>query len=438
MSRSLIHGSSPIGAGTRNVLNPVTVLGGAVLVTTTCAGGSGGFALTKPQKAMLNTIESQYTIHLEDKQYEKIPNDLVGYLKLYSALSNTRVSYRTNKDVSLLLTITAEALAGAIAAYGLNARIIELQIQNLYLQGVIETLISGVNIKPAFDMNDGGISLTKELKLAPLFMYYIQTYGTPEPGDGFDTDKLTLIYNTLINNGIDPGIVNIQSVLPANTCTTKTELVDLYRQLAVFVTSVNTLQETYASGNISTVATLLTQEVYQQLSTQLDNLALELNIDTSTTRAYVTVEDMYSDYEKIHTNTSSALKSLHKAVEQYATLEDYKAKYLSAKEKADILLDPVKLREYIEEMNRRSQTSIFPDSNVKVAKATLKPEYAEYIRLYGYPEGHIFDPIKLGKIINNLNQTSTSRTMDKSVDQFIQRSMNYAASTSSRTSKTNK
>lgn len=424
MSRSLITGLVS-AVGTRNILNPVTVLGGAVLVTTTCAGGTGnGFSLTKPQRAMLNTIESQYTIHLEDRQYEKIPNDLESYLKLYQALSNTRVTYRTHKDVSLLLTITAEALAGAINAYGMNAQIIELHIQNLYLQGVIETLISGVNIKPAFDMNSGGLSMTKELKLAPLFMYYMQTYGTPEPGDGFDPNKLTLIYNTLINNGIDPGIVNVESIIPPETCTTKTALVDLYHQLALFVNSLKTLQETYASGNIAAVASIFTQDVYAEMTAQLEALALDLNI--SKDRAYITVETMYEDYEKIRLTTAAGLNSLRAAILQYATLEDTTTKYLNAKEKADILLDPVKLKAYIEDYNKKSRVQLFPDSNVQIIKAQVKPEYAEYIKLYGYPQGGAFDPDKLGAIVNDLKSAENASTKSAGgMSEFIKRSQNY-------------
>lgn len=402
MSRSLITGGIPVGGG-RNVLNPVTVMGGAVLVTSTCGtggggGGSGGFALTKPQKAMLNTIEKNYTIHLLDQQYEKIPNDLETYLTLYSALTRTQVSYRTNSDVSLLLKITQDALAGAINAYGLNARIIELHIQNLYLQEVIETMISGVNIKPAFDMNDGSIQITKELKLAPLFLYYMQTYGTPEPGDGFDPDKLTLIYNTLIQNGIDPGIVNIESVVPPETCTTKTALVELYSRLALFVGTVKTLQDEYAAGNASTVATILTQDTYSEMVSQLDALAYDLNIPSD--RAFETVSELYTDYEKIRTNTGSGLTSLQKAVVQHAILLDTEAKLVSAEEKVAILLDPVKLKEYIEKLNSQSRISLFPDSTIQTKKALIKPEYAEYIKRYGYPPGGSFDPNKLGKIKN--------------------------------------
>lgn len=430
MSRSLINGGTPTFA-VRNILNPVTVLGGAVLVTSTCAGGNS-FALTKPERAMLNTIESKYTIHLEDKQYEKIPNDLVGYLTLYSALSKTRVTYRTNKDVSLLLKITAEALAGAIASYGLNARIIELHIQNLYLQEVIETMISGVNIKPAFDMNTGGLAIVKELKLAPLFMYYIQTYGTPEPGDGFDPDKLTIIYNTLINNGIDPGIVNIQSIIPSDTCTTKTALVDLYHQLSLFVNSVKTLQDTYSAGNVSAVAHILTADVYAQMSAQLEALAFDLNVYD--TRAFVTVSEMYEDYENIRKNTGAGLLTLHKACLQYATLEDVTLKLMSAQEKVDILLDPVKLKKYIEEMNSRAMTRLFPESVITAKKATVKPEYAEYIKRYGYPPGGAFDADKLGQIVQDLGLNTaplqsltinTVKAKDKSINDFIQRSQKF-------------
>jgi hypothetical protein len=200
--------------------------------------------------------------------------------------------------------------------------------------------------------------------------------------------------------------------------------VDLYHQLALFVNSLKTLQETYASGNIAAVASIFTQDVYAEMTAQLEALALDLNI--SKDRAYITVETMYEDYEKIRLTTAAGLNSLHAAILQYATLEDITTKYLNAKEKADILLDPVKLKAYIEEYNRRSRVQLFPDSNVKAVKAQVKPEYAEYIKLYGYPQGGAFDPEKLGAIMNDLKiANNTANRTAGGMGEFIKRSQNF-------------
>jgi hypothetical protein len=45
---------------------------------------------------------------------------------------------------------------------------------------------------------------------------------------------------------------------------------------------------------------------------------------------------------------------------------------------------------------------LFPDTDAVMKKATLKPQYAEYVRLYGFPEGGLFDMDRLGAIITQL------------------------------------
>lgn len=401
MSRSLLQGNHVGSGSTRSVLNPSTVLGGAVLANDTCL--SSGFGFTKQQWNMIRTVEGKYTQHLEDQQYEKIPNDLATYLSLYRALTQTRNAYKNNTQIAMLITITMQALTGAINSYGMSARQVELRIQNLYLQEVIDEMLSGVNRNPAFDLNTGGLEVLKELELAPLFMYYIKTYGCPQPGDGFDVNKLTVVYNSLISSGIDPGIVNIQSLLPSSTCVTASTVVDLYHKLSLYMNSVKTLQDTYSSGDVVSVATILTTDVYDQLSSQINALAYDLHLSTNgTAKDLENISQPYRDYENIRLTTSVSLSSLHQAVLQNAILMDTQDKLETAQEKVDILLDPVKLKQYIEELNAKSAATALPEQTIGIKKAVLKQEYVEYINLYGVPDKGIFDPEKLGDIINQL------------------------------------
>jgi len=106
--------------------------------------------------------------------------------------------------LDILFQITADALTGAINSYGLNTLNIELTVQQTYLQHTIEEFLSGRNILSAYSDADGTISMTKTLVLAPIFVYYIKIYGAPQPGEGFDPNKLVLVYNSLVNSGIDP------------------------------------------------------------------------------------------------------------------------------------------------------------------------------------------------------------------------------------------
>lgn len=416
MSRSLLQGNHTAASSSRSVLNPSTVLGGAVLANDNCV--ASGFGFTKQQWNMIKTVEGKYTQHLEDQQYEKIPNDLATYLSLYRALTNTRNAYKNNSQISMLITIAMQGITGAINAYGMSARQIELRIQNLYLQDVIDEMLTGVNRNPAFDLNTGGLAALQELELAPLFMYYIKTYGCPQPGDGFDVNKLTVVYNSLISSGIDPGIVNIDSLLPSSSCVTASTVVDLYRKLSLYMNSVKTLQDTYASGDITSVATILTPDVYNTLASQINTLAYDLHLaPDGSAKGLENISQPYRDYENIRLTTSVSLSSLNQAVRQNTILVDTQNKLENAQEKVDILLDPVKLKKYIEEMNAKSAITALPSQTIGMKAAVVKQEYSEYIKLYGLPANGIFDPEKLGDIINQLsgneNEYSSIRALQE-------------------------
>lgn len=411
MSRSLFQGTYG-SSKTRNVLNPVTTLGGAVLANDICS--AGGFGFTRQEYNVVKNVQNNYTKHMESGHYENIPNNLQMYLALYGALSRARTHYKNNRDIRLLLTITMDALVGSINSYGSNMRIIELNLQVMYLQEVIEEMISGINVKPAFDMNTGGMSALKELEFAPLFKTYINTYGLPQPGDGFNINRLQLIYDDMIQNGLDPGIVNMQTIMPSGSCLTANTIVDMYRKLALYVTSVRTLQETYALGDITSVVHILTPSVYNQLSADLNSLAYDLQLSNDgTARDLENVGQPYQDYERIRLTTATGLSTLNKAVQQNSILLDTQDKLDDAQEKVDILLDPIKLKQYIEDMSKRSGSMLFPDTTIGIKKAIVKQEYVEYIKVYGFPVNGIFDPEKLGDIVNqltgNVNELSSVR-----------------------------
>ena len=72
-------------------------------------------------------------------------------------------------------------------------------------------------------------------------------------------------------------------------------------------------------------------------------------------------------------------------------------------EKASILDDIEKLKEYINSLKKNM--SLFPDIDITIVQAHIKSEYAEYIKLYGYPVGGVFDMDKLGEILIRMNIT---------------------------------
>lgn len=174
------------------------------MTTTTTGTGGVAFKLTPLELALLRKVEQNYTSHTANRTYENIPTSFIEYLKLYQQILLLRATYKQNAGLDILLQITGEALTGALNSYGLNTQAIEIGVQNTYLQGVIEELLSQQNVKTAYSDITGTISMAKTFVLAPLFMYYMKQYGVPDPGVGFDPNKLVLILTALENSGIDP------------------------------------------------------------------------------------------------------------------------------------------------------------------------------------------------------------------------------------------
>lgn len=192
------------------------------------------------------------------------------------------------------------------------------------------------------------------------------------------SSALTSVNNTFFSRNIN---LNLQ-----NSDSTNQLIINMYKKLAAVVQTINTLMNEYYKGNFYAVANILTQKIYNKLSINLANLAVSAN--------------KYRDYETIRMSSTSSLGGLYQSVLQYSELVDTKAKLEISREHESILYDPVKLREYINKLNQNKR--LFPDSNVKVVKATLKPEYAEYIKQYGFPEGGVFETDKLAGVLQKL------------------------------------
>jgi hypothetical protein len=177
--------------------------------------------------------------------------------------------------------------------------------------------------------------------------------------------------------------MNVNSTITNNDAQNRI-MIGLYTKLSVYVRTVRTLLEQFSAGNFYTLANILTAPVYNKMSVDLQGLA-----------AF-----KFLDYENIRLSTMSSLQGLYQSVIQYVTLVDTQVKLDKAREYEKILKDPVKLQEYIKMLQGR--TALFKDSSVRVIPATAKPEYLQYIKLYGYPKGGIFEMEKLAPILREL------------------------------------
>jgi len=195
------------------------------------------------------------------------------------------------------------------------------------------------------------------------------------------SSALSTVNNTVFSKNIN---LNLQNNDSSNQL-----IIGMYKRLAAVVQTVNTLMLEFSKGHFYTVANILTHATYNKLSIALSNLAVAAN--------------KYPDYETIRTSSTSALGGLYQSILQYSELVDTKNKLDISKENESILYDRVKLQEYINKLNQNKR--LFPDSNVTAKKATLKPEYAEYVKQFGFPEGAVFEPDKLAFILQRLGMT---------------------------------
>ena len=156
---------------------------------------------------------------------------------------------------------------------------------------------------------------------------------------------------------------------------------NIYKVLADYSVIIQKLLFEFSLGNFQYVTSILTRKYYQYLSIKLTQI-------------------MYNDYpiyEQLRITIKYALQGLYKAIQQYQILLETNIKLASVTERASILYDMQKLKEFVKTL--KGGGNIFPDLIITAPMAQIKPEYAEYIKLYGYPSNGVFDMDKLGAIL---------------------------------------
>jgi hypothetical protein len=98
-----------------------------------------------------------------------------------------------------------EALTGAINSYALYGEKILLSIDKYNLEKKVEDILSNKNVKFVNMSNTSGqMKIVKTIKLAAVFSYYINIYGMPPYGVGFDPVKINYLVDILRSRGINP------------------------------------------------------------------------------------------------------------------------------------------------------------------------------------------------------------------------------------------
>lgn len=192
-----------------------------------------------------------------------------------------------------------------------------------------------------------------------------------------------------VKNASQKAIVNpVYDTFSSNNNNDCSKILDMFVKLSNYIDSIKILFYEYSLGNISLVSSILTRQTYETISVEFVKLSVN--------------EKKYPKYENLRKNYVYAISGLYQSLLQNLKMNDCENRLKAALDKASILDDPEKLKQYI----NKFKSSIFPDTSVKIISAKIKPEYLEYIKLYGYPSSNVFDPDKLGSIILRLRENN--------------------------------
>lgn len=146
----------------------------------------------------------------------------------------------------------------------------------------------------------------------------------------------------------------------------ETVLVNLYKNVG---SDLEHLLKLYSTGNYTKLQEELTYEVYQDLSQALFKESYEKSIG----------------YTNVYNALNRSLEGLYKST---LIEESHKNEIADLKGKLELAKNP-------------SGGILSVTAQMEVV-AEVKPEILEYIRLYGFPEGAVFEPGKLAEISNKL------------------------------------
>lgn len=150
------------------------------------------------------------------------------------------------------------------------------------------------------------------------------------------------------------------------------------------IQKMNGLLQAFINGDNQSVKDNLTRSFYQEITIQLSaSKYLE--------------DDLASKYRFF---IGSTLDAVQQGLLNYIECSNKELLIDQYKQKAEILDDNDKLVQYLESRKRRA--TIFTEKTVTVPVATLKPQYAEYIKRYGVPEGLRFDGNRMREIVAEL------------------------------------
>jgi hypothetical protein len=143
----------------------------------------------------------------------------------------------------------------------------------------------------------------------------------------------------------------------------------------------------FLKGDLESLPPNIDTAIIQTLSSTFYNLKKPSLLST-----------VYEDYRVFTTSLISSFQNISLQVSNCQLLD---SQLQSALEKASILDDINKLKEYIKKL--KSSMQVIPDQIVSVPLASIKEPFNTYIKMFGFPAGMLWEPDKLGFVQDYLN-----------------------------------
>jgi len=216
--------------------------------------------------------------------------------------------------------------------------------------------------------------------------------GIPTPNTVFykTAPKINTQFQSFVTtqvNGVkitvDSSTISAQQLQQLNFSST------IETNMLTIVDIVNVLLKEFAAGDFITLATQLTADNYTNISTLIYNIRLDPNI--------------YPNYELLRNTISLSFQQLYQSFSIHGQIANDEAIIQNLRSKEAILDDLSKLKEYVIELQSKLNSYAFDEVKMAAPMAIIKPEYAKYIQMYGYPHNMVFDTDKLAAIVANMN-----------------------------------
>ena len=179
---------------------------------------------------------------------------------------------------------------------------------------------------------------------------------------------------------------NVKDVVTSNAFvdSKNISLNPVLKQMALNVTK---LIRYYLVGDMESLRTQLTLEIYTRYTKILFSLR----------------KTKVTDSEIVRRVVANALATLFSTISLYLDFKLVRENNEQLKDRANILDDMDRLKDYLEYLQKNTSTNVFGDHDMTTTAAGVDPEYIMYIQEYGYPLNGIFDPDLLGQIVKRIS-----------------------------------